>query len=61
MISNGQNGLLIEPDNVFELSKGILHLIHMDDYDYSEMSISAKRMVAQYDIDSVMKKWLEII
>ena len=59
MIDDGQNGLLVENDNVQQLADRLLYLINNEN-DSKCMGIRAVESVKLYSKDIVMKRWIDL-
>lgn len=56
LIENGQNGFLVEPDNIKELAVKINELIENQKMQ-ENMSFKSKSYSKKYDIKNIMKQW----
>ena len=56
IITDGEDGLLVENGNIEKMADIILSLIYHPER-ISEMGINARRNVLRFNIDAVAKKW----
>ncbi|MDO4955439.1 MAG: glycosyltransferase family 4 protein [Bacteroidales bacterium] len=57
IITNGENGILVPPDNIEQLAKSINTLIE-NSLLRKEMGINARERSKEYDINPIMDKWV---
>ncbi|MEW5821782.1 MAG: glycosyltransferase family 4 protein [Cyanobacteriota bacterium] len=60
IIENNKNGLLFNSTNFNEIREGLKHIFHNEDL-YCKLANEAKISAQKYDINSVSKKYIEII
>lgn len=58
IISNGENGILVENGNVEKLAKAIEELIN-DENKRIRMGLQAQKIIQKYSPDNIMKMWVE--
>lgn len=59
IISDGEDGILVENDNVLELADKICYLIENEDI-RMDMARNAVEKAKLYSVDAIMKKWLDL-
>lgn len=59
IISNGEDGLLVENGHIEKMAETILSLINQPER-ISEMGLNARKNVQRFNIDSVAKKWKQL-
>lgn len=59
IISNGEDGFLVENGNVEKLTEAILYLIHHPER-ISEMGMNARKNVQRFNIDVIAEKWKKL-
>lgn len=59
IISDGEDGILVENDNVLELADKICYLIENEDI-RKNMARNAVEKAKLYSVDAIMKKWLDL-
>lgn len=59
IISDGEDGILVENDNVLELADKICYLIENEDI-RMDMARNAVEKAKLYSVDVIMKKWLDL-
>ena len=59
IITNGEDGLLVENGNIKELGSTILSLINNPEK-LNEMSRNARRNVCRFNIEEIAEKWKKL-
>lgn len=59
IISHQRNGILVEKDNVQELTDAICYMIE-DDNKREEYAVQAKSEAGHYSVDNIMQKWIAL-
>ncbi|MDI6736204.1 MAG: glycosyltransferase family 4 protein [bacterium] len=59
IITNGYNGMLVEPNSPEELAKGIIYLIENKEI-RDKMGLNGRNLVEEYQWDKVIDKYLEV-
>lgn len=59
IITDGEDGLLVENENIEQLTAGLNHLIENEDL-RRQMGKNAIRNVQRFDLENIMKKWDEL-
>jgi len=60
LMENKKNGILVQSNNVEEMTKAIQELLSNPDYTKS-LSLNARRMVEDFDWEKVSLKWFEVL
>lgn len=61
IVDNGENGYLVEANNVKLLGDRLLELMSLDHKEYTSMSNSAKKKSEKFFISNIIKKWIEVL
>jgi glycosyltransferase involved in cell wall biosynthesis len=59
VISDGEDGLLIEPENIEKLAEGICKLIEHEDL-RKKMGLAARKNVVRFQEENIMKHWIDL-
>ena len=59
LVDNNKNGVLVEPNNIGELSEAIFKLIDDSDF-YKQLSDKAKNSVSQFQPETIAKQLIKI-
>lgn len=61
IVIDKESGLLAQPENIQDLAEKLCILMNSSENEYRQMSLMAKESIKRFNIDSVIKSWIDIL